>query len=149
MWFVEVLQSYGHNLTSRLIPERVSETSSLLKVNSNGEWFYLKSPAIGSRETIIAQTVTSLFPDDSVTILGVNEELNAFISRGLETLGHDKEEHYFLICMEMGRLHLAFLQHVEALVDSACEMCEPSKIANKVRRWVGDGMVKDALRHNF
>ncbi len=68
---------------------RVHETSSILMVNSDKGYYFLKAVSTASNELVKTVTISKLFENLTVDVVGVCEELGSFVTSGGWCVQHE------------------------------------------------------------
>ncbi len=71
----------GGKVVGRVSAFRVHETSSILTVNSDKGYYFLKAVSTASNELVKTVTISKIFENLTVDVVGVCEELGSFVTR--------------------------------------------------------------------
>ncbi len=80
-WLEECVRMDGAKVVGRVSVFRVWEASSILTVNSDKGYYFLKAVCAGSNELVKTVTISKLFENLTVDVMGVCEELGSFVTR--------------------------------------------------------------------
>lgn len=129
-----MISCMGLEVRGRVIQVHMSYTSTLLKVNSSGGWFFVKAPALGCREGSITAQIASLFPECSTTILNTYDDLNRFVSKAFSDI-ELKQDDMCDVVLQLGHVQLNSLPHLEKLKTAGCPVRDFDSLEEQIELW--------------
>jgi len=145
VWLTSLVTAMGATICGRVVQTDVSVSSTILKIDSTAGVLYLKAAALGSREVELTQTVASLFPDDTLQVVGSSRDLKCFASRAFSPLPDKKD--LATIALLLGRLQLGSLCRLDDLRAGGFLERGPMALAAEMRRWVNDDLLRRWFGH--
>lgn len=136
-WLSQIIKRDDHSVTSEVLQEQITPSSTVLKVNSSDGWYFLKAPTKGCTEMQFAEIVSKLLPDYTPDLVSFSQELHAFVSREFIEMdqGEELDDINSASLQTLARFQQASIPLLESLKDCGCPVRGPEEMIDEVRRW--------------
>lgn len=136
--------SDGADNFESVIQEHLSSSSTIASVNSSKGRYFLKAPALGSREVPMTVKIQSLFPECSAAIIRASNDLNCFVTKEFSQATIPRDETGNIV-QRLGQLQLASISSLDELKNSGFPIRDMVGLSRKIKSWMkGEGIFRSA-----
>lgn len=139
-----VASSDGAENLGTVLQKHLSSSSTILTVDSSEGKYFLKAPALGSREVSLTVKVHSLFPACSAKIVRASNDLNCFVTREFTHVDIPPAE-FGNIVQKLASLQTTSITSIDELRNSGFPLRDMAGLSRKIKLWMkGDGIFRGA-----
>lgn len=150
-WMESCVRKDGGQVVGRVSIRRMTETSTVLVVNSNKGRYFLKAPSAGSNEVLKTMTIAKLFRNATVDVVDACEELGTFVSPEAGVYDVKRAEQMDRSAVLdtalniLVRIQLGSLDVIESLKHGGVPVVEPHEmVAELENNWLKNDMFSKA-----
>eukprot|EP00171_Calliarthron_tuberculosum_P006201 IDg6201t1 len=136
-WLVECVRRDGAEVSGRAAILRVTGMSTSMSVSSSKGHYFLKAPSTENNEMVKTRTISKLFPNLSLDLVGFHEVLGSFASRQVRTDVRDVSREMSCLALKtLLQLQHGSLRVMDALKSGGVPTITPDDLVVAFEKWL-------------